>query len=339
MKRFLISAGIFLGLLVLMEGIMELTKTDKQVYMRYMRTRDVFQYDKENLIFDPVIGYRLKPGLDKSFNNLEFSSTIHTNSLGFRDDEVSLQNPDVLFLGDSYVWGWGVEEQDDVEKQYEKITGKKALNLGVPGYGSIQEMLMLFKWAKVAPPAGKSIVLFFCANDIYDNENTSFGAFPYFKETNGHISLSSPTEEGFNQWQVAVDKWSIKGNMAKNFIMAYYCLNVLKNMQVKDLYQGNQTDSSKINGGKAFMIVAKDLAEFSSKNQCPITLVYVPPAAYYRNGATDKSLDLVSKVCSKLGFRFLDLSKVLEKSDYYPIDQHWKTSGHKKAAVAIAAMN
>lgn len=338
MKRLLIPIGVFLGLLVLAGLIMELVKTDRQEYVRYMRTRNVFQYTSGNVVFDPMMGYRVAPELSVPFNNTEFTTTVHTNALGFRDDDVSLQNPDVLFLGDSYAWGWGVDEPDGAERQYEKITGRKVLNMATPGYGNVQELLVLYKWSKVAAPQGKQIFLFFCANDIYDNGNTSFNAFPYFTDAGGHVSFSHPSQEGFDAWQNAVRKWTIDNGAARASMLAYYSLAAIRNLSVKDIYKDYQTDATRVGGGEAFMLVAENLAAFANKFQDQVTIVYVPPAALYKTGVPDRALSLVQQACNKFGFRFADLSSKLVKEDYYPLDQHWKASAHKKVAEVLAAM-
>ncbi len=331
MKRLLISLAIFVCLLVIAAVIMEFTATDLQQKMRYARTRDVFQYSKERVVFDPVLGYRLTPNLDVAFSNAEFSTTVRTNAVGFRDDDASLSNPDVLFLGDSYVFGWGVERADGVEKQYEQRYGKKVLNMGVPGYSSIQEMLMLFKWSKSAPVTGKQVFLFVTANDFIDNENTAFGAFPYFMEQDGRFIVHQSTTESFGQWQETVDKWTIHAAFARKSMLVFYCLNALKNMQVKDIYKDYRSEDKPVKGNKAFVLVAEQLAEFSRANQCPVTLVYIP--------ATDNNHSqqpqLISAVCRKLGLGFADLTKVLTADDYYPLDKHWKPSGHAKAAAYL----
>lgn len=71
----------------------------------------------------------------------EFTSTIHINSLGFRDREFTLTHPNVqrvVALGDSMTWGWGVEQEAAWPKVLERtlLAGGIAVevaNLGKPG--------------------------------------------------------------------------------------------------------------------------------------------------------------------------------------------------------------
>ncbi len=336
MKKLIGFTAVFI-LTILVAGVaIELIKTEQQQHDRYFRTRSVFQYVPGNVVFDPVLGYINTPGLNTQFNNEEFNTTVRINQSGMRDDDASVINPDVLFLGDSYAFGWGVNAEENVAGVFEQLTGRKVLNMAVPGYGNVQELLFLYQLERRQTLAGKQIFLFFCANDLLDNENTSFGAFPYLKETNSGASFSSPSREGFDQWQRTTNKWMIHSSLAKHSMLAYYLINAAKNIEGKDIYKDYQTDKLRMSGTKAFMVVAENLAAMQRQYHAPVTIVYIPPRSFYTTNKPDISLKLVGEVTSKLGLRFIDLSPVLSLQDYYQLDPHWNAAGHKKAAIYIA---
>ncbi len=332
MKKVLLSFVVFIITLLLAGVLMEAFKTDEQANAQYFRTRNIFQYNADNVVYDAGRGYVLKPDLQTTFTNKEFTTSIRTNMFGFRDDNTSLNNPDVLIVGDSYAWGWGVEENEGVEKQLEQVTGKKILNMSVPGYGNVQELLTLFAWERRGTLQGKDILLFFCANDIQDNQNTSFGAFPYFVQEANSIRLHNPTKEAFDTWLQTANDWMIRSPLAQKNILAYYTIAAIKNAGSKDLYKDYLTDDNKLNGADALLQVAGNLQALQTQQQARITLVYVPPYSYYTTGKADASLILVQQVCKQAGFRFADLSSILTQADYYPLDKHWRASGHQKAA-------
>lgn len=81
---------------------------------------------------------------------------IHTNSLGYRGDECSRDKPRGTFrivgLGDSYTFGAGVDYEDTYLRSLEKLLNKsrpsasvryESVNLGVPGYNTVQELAAL----------------------------------------------------------------------------------------------------------------------------------------------------------------------------------------------------
>ncbi len=337
MKKLLFSVIIFIATIVLAAVALNIFRTDRMANAQYFRTRNVFQYNTEYVVFDAGKGYTIAPNLHTPYNNKEFTSTVTTNQLGYRDDNASLNNPDVLILGDSYAWGWGVEEKDGVEKQYEKLTGKKALNMSVPGYSNIQQLLTLFSWERRGTLQGKHIMLFFCYNDLLDNENTSFNAFPYFVKNGNSIQLHTPTKTDFDNWQDATNKWMIHSKLAANSVLAFYAMAAIKNAGSKDVYKDYQATTNRLNGAEAFMYVAENLAALQAQQQAQITIAYIPSYSYYTTGQQDVSYKLVTDVCNKLHFRFADLSPVLNINDYYPLDKHWNAEGHRKAAEYIAA--
>ncbi len=90
-----------------------------------------FSWDEAHTQFDEAIGFITKPHLDVTFENLEYETNVRTNSWGLRDDEASLIHPDIILLGDSFLFGWGVQEDEMAASIVEEITGNKVLNMGV----------------------------------------------------------------------------------------------------------------------------------------------------------------------------------------------------------------
>jgi hypothetical protein len=106
------------------------------------------------------------------------------NSKGFRDPEPSLDNrPGILFLGDSFVWGYGVEAADRfTEKLRSRHPERQVYNFGVCGYSTDQEYLLLQQHFKAYRP--RIVFLVYCTeNDDKGNcLSSSRGRYykPYF---------------------------------------------------------------------------------------------------------------------------------------------------------------
>lgn len=90
---------------------------------------------------DAWLGYRMVPGMRESIQGPGGLYTAETVSLGFpdgigfRDD--GIQPPvDSVFIGDSFVWGYGVELADTVSERYERLVGRDAVNLGMTSWTS-----------------------------------------------------------------------------------------------------------------------------------------------------------------------------------------------------------
>lgn len=108
--------------------------------------------------------------------------TVSHNSRGFRDIEHLVGNkPGIVFLGDSFVWGYDVEAEDRfTERLRHKLPGWDVYNLGVSGYGTDQELLLLMDQFSFYHP--KLVFLVYCTyNDDFDNGANSLGNGSYFK--------------------------------------------------------------------------------------------------------------------------------------------------------------
>ena len=137
-------------------------------YIYLFHCRDYIVYDEERGRYDEDLFYTLKPG-DFEYNNMEFSTRYHINSAGFRDNENSLDFPEIIFLGDSYTMGWGVEQDESFAAILENKMNRKSLNLGVASFGTAREYLA---FEKIKHDSCQLLILQFCPND--KTENNSF---------------------------------------------------------------------------------------------------------------------------------------------------------------------
>jgi lysophospholipase L1-like esterase len=140
---------------------------------------------------DVVLGWRPEPGSQRSVSGSRQIHAAH-NGRGFRDREHGeKRRPRLLFVGDSYVWGYDVEVDerfsDLLQRQWPELD---VINLGVSGYGTDQEFLLLQTQLQVYEPDG--VVLILSPNDSLDNtRNHVDGRYwkPYFVVENDALRL------------------------------------------------------------------------------------------------------------------------------------------------------
>jgi len=118
--------------------------------------------------------------------------SIAHNRLGFRGPEfVKTNKPAMVFLGDSFVWGFDVEASERfTERLQEKHPEWAIYNLGVSGYGTDQEYLLLQKCFDAFQP--RVVVLIVCGdNDNEDNAWNCRGGYykPYYTLAGGGLKL------------------------------------------------------------------------------------------------------------------------------------------------------
>lgn len=143
-------------------------------YLHLRFDRNVIQVMPECAVYDARVTYTLKPGRCV-FANREFRTEYRVNSLGVRDDETSLTQPELVVLGDSLAMGWGVEEEEAFPALLERATGMKTLNAGVSSYGTVRELRLL---ERVDRSALKMVILQYNDNDAL--ENSQFVEHPPF---------------------------------------------------------------------------------------------------------------------------------------------------------------
>jgi hypothetical protein len=119
--------------------------------------------------------------------------SVTHNSTGFRGAEYTkTDKPVMLFLGDSFVWGYDVEVSERfTEKLQTKHPDWAIRNLGVTGYGTDQEYLVLQHYFDTYRP--RIVFLIFCTeNDPEDNSrNFNLGFYkPYFTTNGGTLKLN-----------------------------------------------------------------------------------------------------------------------------------------------------
>lgn len=151
---------------------------------------------------NPYLLWEMVPG-----TRTEMDATVSVNSLGFRGAEVSELKPSgvkrVVVLGDSTVYGHGVEDRETFSEQLSKRLGDRVqvLNLGTPGYSSAQSInLMTMRGWRLQPDV---VVI---ANLWSDNNFDSFVDKTLLSERRDAASSRFPTAAGILQ-SSALYRW------------------------------------------------------------------------------------------------------------------------------------
>ncbi|MCB0337342.1 MAG: SGNH/GDSL hydrolase family protein, partial [Bdellovibrionales bacterium] len=113
-----------------------------------------------------------RPGLDVRFQRVP----VRTNSCGMRGPDAKVAKPlntyRIMMLGDSFTFGWGVDEdkifarvlEDNLNRISSNSTTFEVLNLGIPGYSTFQEVAKyLESYTDFEPDA---LLVYFISNDF-----------------------------------------------------------------------------------------------------------------------------------------------------------------------------
>ena len=174
---------------------------------------------------DELLGWSLEPNAKGRFTGprpfpIEFETTIETNSLGLRGPELAPRAPGelrVLFLGDSFVAGFEVEQAETftalVEGRLARHLGVpvRTINAGVRGYGTDQSYLYFRERGRAL--GADLVVAVFSANDFDDNvtlhrARRPFGKAAFALRPNGALELVGapvPLYEICSSWILGAD--------------------------------------------------------------------------------------------------------------------------------------
>jgi hypothetical protein len=130
--------------------------------------------------YDADLGWAPVPNAHAAFAGSR-TVEVRNNSIGLRDIEHDRGgSPRILFIGDSFTWGFDVETNDRfTEILRTRMPQADIVNAGVPGYGTDQEYLLLEKiWDQIKPDV---VVLMYCSDNDRADNSTNMRYDGYYK--------------------------------------------------------------------------------------------------------------------------------------------------------------
>ena len=145
-----------------------------------------------SFVADPVLAWARPPhssweGRPRSDMAVAFNLPVRapreqsftTDAKGFRN-RLDRSRADVALVGDSYVEGAYVSDDETAASHLERLTGWRVANLGRSGYGTLQELEVVRLFALPLHPRAVAW-FFFEGNDLYD-DGTYETAIAYLRE-------------------------------------------------------------------------------------------------------------------------------------------------------------
>lgn len=288
------------------------------------RTFAWFTSQQRTIIADDVLGWRLVPGAKHMYRNEEQPYLIAINSKGLRDSEHSYEKmlgiSRIVVIGDSFVFGSGGVEApnrftDLLEKSMKNV---EVINMGVPAFGSDQELLYLkTEGLKYHPDL---VILCAFENDFRESFST---VNPSNGRPKGYLSASS------GQLLFHPPSFSLSYRLAQHsYLLGFTDLALAK---ISHAYNRSLDVLSPEERVKAFRQIFIEAQATCTQNGAKLLLVYFP----FR-GQKDKNI--IQQTFDELaaqGFRTLDLMGRIGASAYFRYDIHFNEQGHQIVAAAL----
>ena len=314
---------------------------------------------KQFFTYEPLLGWKLIPNKKGRFKTKEFDIEVKINSDGFRDYEYSIvkkRKSRIIMLGDSYLWGWGVELEETFSKYIEKALKCEVINMGVPAYGTDQEYLFFMrKGLKYSPDI---VILCFYTNDLWDNLRTEqpggYGK-PKFVNKNGKLYLTNVPVPPPSFYQNKNFITRTKIFLRNHFATYIFLRNLLKKNRIivhilqktkimkkwgeySNIYRTHLSKEIK-NGWEITEMLITQLNNFLTAKGIIFMVVYLPSREQINSfNAKNTQIDLhmpnkiLKKICRKNNILFLDTTPFLCKYSpnkiYFKTDNHFNSFGH-----------
>lgn len=304
--------------------------------------------------FDADLGWIQMPNHEASFRGRDFNIRMRSNSYGFRDREYQLSRQAgmkrVIVLGDSFAWGWGVEQEEIFCKVAEReAKNTEFINLGQAGYGTAQEYLLFKKLGiKFSPDL---TVLAFFINDIYDNYDEWSLKKPLFRLQEGNLVL----KRGPKPFKSTINQFLQKNFLLYNFID--YRLAMLKQLtkpfNVIDVPEECFYKNYPERISAAWDLTNALLIKLDEQTRHRLLIMYIPDRvqieketyhkALIASNLEEKKIDVLhpNKILKRFSedhrIPFLDLTPFFRKANekgvpiYFKHDGHLTKEGHELA--------
>jgi len=280
--------------------------------------RKIIQWLPECGQYDGQLGYTLRPGRC-TFSNPEFKIECRINSLGVRDDEVSLISPEVIVLGDSFAMGWGVEKQDSFPSIIEREICMKVLNASVSSYGTAREVLLM---DRVVTDSLKYLIIQYNDSDFFENK--------FFFQT-------GPTPRWRYRHTVRKHMKDTKYYFGKHLVRFVEGL-INKTDNAPERPQLSSAARKQAHESEADLFIKALI-----KSRADLAGVRIIVFEVGRANKNDRLfIDSLAKLIEINSYpphieniRTVDISGMLTDEDYFTVDDHINASGHRKIAEVL----
>ncbi|MFP6640788.1 MAG: SGNH/GDSL hydrolase family protein [Myxococcota bacterium] len=160
--------------------------------------------DRKFWQYDPELGWSGVPDAKGRMQSIDFSVDVSLNSDGLRDSEYPVKRvagkKRMLLMGDSFGWGFGVEQDEIFIEQIEaRNEGWEIINASVSGYGTDQEYLYYVERGHRYQP-DVVMLLFHAGNDFTNSASATqyWHNKPLFLLRGEELELSSVPVPGIS---------------------------------------------------------------------------------------------------------------------------------------------
>ncbi|HPA47245.1 MAG TPA: GDSL-type esterase/lipase family protein [bacterium] len=287
---------------------------------------------------DPEISYRLKPGFEAPV----YGAMVRVNSRGLRESEsLAYNGPEevyrILCLGDSVVFGFGIEQPEAFPAVLERLLTERersdfeAINTGVPGYNTVQEVRFLETEGFRYHP--RLVLLFLVINDPESTRTL---------DSQGNL-LPAPEDIWLrlSQKYGALSPADTSCHTYNAVCRAFFPLTARYRKILGEAVRYQTEEIFTNPSWEACQTALAELRAWSESNAIPVVPVILPVLADFKNHPYKGSYDRLSSACVENGLAPVSAFEALsryspEQLRVHPLDGHPGIFGHRIIAEFLA---
>lgn len=346
-----LSVGMILAFVLLEVGLRLVVIPAVEVHRRAPVT---FEDHRRFFTYDPELGWRGRSNTNGPFAGWEFVTQVSLNDLGFRNTahwhHKQPTQYEILLLGDSITWGYGVEEgrrySDLLSKELQRFGIDAVINnVAVPGYDTGLEWLLYRQLKGIGCPDLVLIGLY--GNDIWENGSPSQGPYakPYFRLIEGQLQLANvpvPAGAGWNNRRVETEDvrtvW--KREHLRSYALAGWIRETMRSMFEEKHPTASEPD---VTGIEITAALLREWAGEIERDHRQAAVIVLPDEAGMAQGRT-----LATEMAAtqsgvrpvlRLTDAFREASDRFQQPLFFRLDgAHWTEQAHEVAARHIARL-
>jgi lysophospholipase L1-like esterase len=287
------------------------------------------------------LGWHHRPGQSGRFAKKQFDTSVTINSRGLRDREYPLDRVEgkqrILVLGDSFTWGFGVEQEEIftevAETQFQHV---EVINAGVSAYSPDQELLWLQdEGIRYRPDL---VLLVLSGNDVWGNHQQVisfvYGKPRYRLDVDGVLQLENvPVPKP--RASVSLRHW-----LRQRSSIAQLLISALERVRYRMTARNEKPVTESL--GKAdrqpfplTLALIREIEQVAAAGGARLAIV--TNNIYWTRWPDGDYSDFVGQLRAA-GYPVLDIDSLpeYEKSQLQiPGDRHWNVEGHQLIGRAI----
>ena len=317
----------------------------------------VFPVIPGGLFTDGADGFReLTPGFKGTISRAEFHAPVQISEFGVRGPGPGPRRENtcrLLLLGDSQTFGFGVLDHETYAVRLQELLAGmyrgadvQVVNAGVPGYGTVDEIIWLRKHGREVDP-DLIVAQFLSVNDFKINRGSSHASLLLGQDARQPSAAAAPTNG-------SEERVSLPSRIVNAIHALKRRSHVMTLVSESLSYAGMRLG---LLGGVAAMWGEDFTAEDSGRTKgllvmlaaeakamgVPIVLVYTTGKAQViaGDGASLPSAGVMAGAAAEAGVPWIDMTAELRRRPdrqelYFVRDGHWTAAGHRAVAEVLA---